>query len=776
MLAASARFDVRFEQAVAWFQKRIPTLRDADFVALGQHAHQYAFTVAGITQLSLVSEVWDALDKALMDGTTLEQFKRDVALKLKAAWGSAKPHRVETIYRTNIQSAYNAGRYSTLTSPALLAARPIWIYDSVMDVRTSPICTPLNGITLPAKDPFWATHQPPLHHRCRSSIRTSRPDPDLQITDLSTLQLQPPAKDFGAAPFSPVGHPWEPNLARFPQPLRSRAEDVLRRAPPPPPPVASAANVLHQQTAPQAGSNQGGFYTGLDGIKRYCKFYADPAQAYGEHLANNVYRLLGLDAPETVVFEDNGKYILASTILENTGTLGNLGLTKKLATQALDGYAADVLTGNWDVAGLTLDNMVVLKSGKLARIDQGGTFLMRAKAGRKADILLEQITEWTGFPNPATNPAYAQIWAKAGLSGPGELANKLSKQIKAIEKLESALGGWRGYVENALPDLGAADRDKIIGMLEKRTGLLALERKTLDAIVRQKRAAKKAALVSSSNGRYVLDYTEQTAKAWSNLLKSKKSDYGWLESAFAKLYLPNPIDGNATRGRTTIKDGITAFTSGYSTAAYQRRLYKAWQKINVNQQPADPSDDVEYAVQYALVTRAKRWELLAKQLGLPATPTHIKAYRGVHNRNQSNAEAIVEDVLAAWFSSDPTFQFRQYALASWGMTQKAALDFANPQARTLAALFRHEFALEETWVDQLTDDSSFVTTFHNEAEVIAGVGKSGTVVLNKLEQSIYINHVEYTYNTRAQALAAYRQAFQPAFDPSKPRPKVDNEP
>jgi SPP1 gp7 family putative phage head morphogenesis protein len=758
-LGITPDFNVRFEQAVTAFQSRVPMLRGAEFDAIGANAHQYAFTVAGITQISLVNDVWQAIDKALLDGTDFKQFKKDVGAKLESAWGGAKPARLETIYRTNIQSAYNAGRYRMLTSPAVLAARPIWIYDSVLDSRTSGICKPLNGVTLPAKDPFWATHQPPLHFSCRSSIRTARDTPDTQHTDLSNLTLEQPSDGFGIAPFSPVGHPWEHNLARFPEPLRQRAQAIINNNPPPPP-ISSAANILHLKTGAQAGSNAGGFYTGLDGIKRYVKFYDDAAQAHGEHLANQIYRLLGLDAPETLVFEDNGKHVLASTILENKGTLGAVGLTKKLAVKALDGFAADVLTANWDAAGLSLDNMVLLDTGNLARIDQGGTFLMRAKNGRKATNLLETISEWTGFPSPSINPAYAQLWQKAGLTGPGELANKISNQIKAIEKLEKSLGGWRGYVEAVMPTLDVSDRDQIITMLEKRTGLLTLERKTLDAIIQQKRAAKKAVLVATSNQRVVFDYSD--AATWASELEQHKYDVAWLKKEFDPLFnVPDPF---GSMGQKHIQDGIQAFTSGYKDSYYQRGLYESWIKIHVNQQIPDLNNPIDYAVAYSAKTRAERWALLAKKIGLPATPTHIRAHRGLKNK----VEPFIEDILHAWMSGKPTMELRQYAQASWGMNRKSAERFAS---KSLGVIFKHEFALEDTFVDQLIDDSSFVKSFMFETEVIAGVDQNGKIIANVTDQVIYMNGKEYTFADRSQAVVDYLK-IKPKFDVNKKRPKI----
>lgn len=48
------------------------------------------------------------------------------------------PWRVATICRTNVQTAYNAGRYAQQS--AMHSARPYWQYLAVLDERTRPSC------------------------------------------------------------------------------------------------------------------------------------------------------------------------------------------------------------------------------------------------------------------------------------------------------------------------------------------------------------------------------------------------------------------------------------------------------------------------------------------------------------------------------------------------------------------------------------------------------------------------------------------------------------
>jgi hypothetical protein len=81
-----------------------------EFARLEEIAHQRAFTVANVADLDLVSDVWEAIDAAVRNGETLEDFRERVGQKLADAWGGEDPSHLETIFRTNVHSAYSAGR------------------------------------------------------------------------------------------------------------------------------------------------------------------------------------------------------------------------------------------------------------------------------------------------------------------------------------------------------------------------------------------------------------------------------------------------------------------------------------------------------------------------------------------------------------------------------------------------------------------------------------------------------------------------------------------
>lgn len=191
---------VDFDEAIAWFGNRVKMTRQ-ERDALEAKARRQAFFVSGVSQLDIITDAWQAIDDALSNGTTFEDFKREIGAKLEAAWrGSVDDPawRLETIFRTNVQGAYGAGRYEQATHEDLLEDRPVWMFDAILDGRETEICRACDGTKLPADDPWWKTHLAPLHYNCRSGFITLTEKEAGRITLVKpTVKAQ---NGFGAAP------------------------------------------------------------------------------------------------------------------------------------------------------------------------------------------------------------------------------------------------------------------------------------------------------------------------------------------------------------------------------------------------------------------------------------------------------------------------------------------------------------------------------------------------------------------------------------------------
>ncbi len=173
-------------------------------------AHARAFTVAKAASMDVLTTIRGELQRALSQGTTLRDFTRTLEPRLKALgwWGkqvmerpdgtaqlvqAGSPHRLRTIYQTNMQSAYMAGRYRELAEN--VAARPYWQYVAVMDLRTRPAHAALHGRVFRADDPIWQKIWPPNGYNCRCRVRALS-QRDLEAKGLSVSESGEDLKSF----------------------------------------------------------------------------------------------------------------------------------------------------------------------------------------------------------------------------------------------------------------------------------------------------------------------------------------------------------------------------------------------------------------------------------------------------------------------------------------------------------------------------------------------------------------------------------------------------
>lgn len=148
-------------------------------------AHHQAFTVAKAMRLDLLSDIRAALETALQQGQTVKQFTANLTPTLQAQgwWGKqiivaadgtaqpvqlGSPRRLNTIYQTNLQSAYMAGRKTSMQ--AATATHPYWMLISILDSKTRPSHRAMHGQVFRHDDPIWQTIYPPNGFNCRCRV------------------------------------------------------------------------------------------------------------------------------------------------------------------------------------------------------------------------------------------------------------------------------------------------------------------------------------------------------------------------------------------------------------------------------------------------------------------------------------------------------------------------------------------------------------------------------------------------------------------------------
>ena len=152
-----------------------------------QEAHDRAFVIAKMTRHRLLSQSRKHVVDFLAEGKTIEAAAGELATTLRKAgwWGRrvvvspaggaeivqlGSMHRIKTILRTNMNTAYGAGRYHRQQETA--DSRPYWQYLAIRDGATRRSHKALHSQTFRADDPFWEANYPPNGFNCRCRVRS----------------------------------------------------------------------------------------------------------------------------------------------------------------------------------------------------------------------------------------------------------------------------------------------------------------------------------------------------------------------------------------------------------------------------------------------------------------------------------------------------------------------------------------------------------------------------------------------------------------------------
>lgn len=192
-------FDLPMDEALSFWKDKLK-LSPGEFSKLSVEAKTRAFAISGIARGDELDTVYNALQSALKAGTSFDQFKSDCrAVFERRGWTGKRAWRLDTIFRTNIQTAYNVGRYRQLLQ--VKDRRPYWRYSAVNDSRTRPAHRAMHGKIFPADHPFWNTWYPPNGFRCRCSVNSVSMH-DLESEGWTVESVDPTGKLF--EPTDPV--------------------------------------------------------------------------------------------------------------------------------------------------------------------------------------------------------------------------------------------------------------------------------------------------------------------------------------------------------------------------------------------------------------------------------------------------------------------------------------------------------------------------------------------------------------------------------------------
>ena len=159
-----------------------------------------------------------------------------------------------------------------------------------------------------------------------------------------------------------------------------------------------------KQVGAQSGSNAGGLYEipqqipGLDvpaqggeKDKFYVKQAGSKQKGRNEELANTLYGMAGVYVPSVDYNEADGN--IYSEIVPGEHDMTEQLDNPEWMDQVRKNFAVDAWLANWDVFGLSMDNILTDENGTPVRIDNGGALLYRAMGSPKGSDFGSKVGE-----------------------------------------------------------------------------------------------------------------------------------------------------------------------------------------------------------------------------------------------------------------------------------------------------------------------------------------------------------------------------------------------
>lgn len=181
-------FNQPFAEQIAYFEQKEPR-PSKTWTDIKGADHDRAFLIAGAKDRDMLADFQTAIARAIRDGSTLETFRADFD-RIVAQYGwtykGDRGWRTRVIFETNIRTSYMAGRLKQMRDPAVMKARPYWMYRHGM-TRKPKVPRPQHKAwdrkVLPADDPWFQVHFPPNDWFCSCGVVT------LSERDLERLGL-----------------------------------------------------------------------------------------------------------------------------------------------------------------------------------------------------------------------------------------------------------------------------------------------------------------------------------------------------------------------------------------------------------------------------------------------------------------------------------------------------------------------------------------------------------------------------------------------------------
>ena len=289
----------------------------------------------------------------------------------------------------------------------------------------------------------------------------------------------------------------------------------------------------------QKGSNLGGLFEDASGQRWYVKIPKIEDAAHNEILASKLYEMAGVRMPELKLVRAKISGTEGIGVASKWTDGISIGLEPARAAGVKQGFAVDAWLANWDVAGLTMDNVGAL-GGEAFRIDVGGSILFRAQGTPKGAAFGKVATELDTLRDFGTNAQSAKLFAGMTDAEFVESAAKVaSVSDEAIRSAVRAYGPGDGPAKNKLAETLIERKNHVVARAEltqakidaeaaqaaKKAAELAEAKAAAEAAQKAAQAAKEAAeLAAAEQAKHAAIAAESLAQQEaSELLLAKKA-------------------------------------------------------------------------------------------------------------------------------------------------------------------------------------------------------------------------------------------------------------
>lgn len=236
---------IPFKEAIESFKQKllIPSRQWTDLVG---PVHSKAFTVAGASKLSIVSDFYESMRTLIENGGTLNDFRKDfdnIVAKHGWSYNGKRGWRTRVIFQTNKVSSYMAGKWEQMWR--MKDYRPFLQYRDVGDERVRESHHFWNNKVFPIDHPIWRIIYPPNDWLCRCGVRSLDQDDmeeegltvskadipsEVEVLDPDSGEVNTKRKGIGLGWDYNVGREWLAPEAAFGQHLMQVPADLRKIA------------------------------------------------------------------------------------------------------------------------------------------------------------------------------------------------------------------------------------------------------------------------------------------------------------------------------------------------------------------------------------------------------------------------------------------------------------------------------------------------------------------------------------------------------------------